>query len=453
MKSFKRKSTRTITIAAVIAVFAGISTSAFAQGMETLSLDDARARAVARHHEVLSAEQFANAAQAGVREARAARLPSVGLSARYARLSDIPDPIVNVPMPGGVQSVQIAPVILDQYGLNASVHAPLFTGFRLQNVENAASSLAAAALHDIDATREEVSFAAESAYWAVFGARRAVETIRETVQLVEVHYKDVEQLREAGLMTQNDVLGVEVRLSEARLRLAVAEHRAKLAAATLADLVALPTGTTIALVDTPSTNTQVLPPVDTLQTVALRQRPEIQALDQRVNATNLRVDVARGERYPTVALGAEYTYARPNQRIFPAKDRWDDTWMVGVGMEWTVWNWGGTNARVGKAKAEARRITEQRRGMIDGIRLGVLSTYLGVVEVDRRLSLADVTVTQAREHEQGLRERFRAGDATSTQVLDAEVALEQARQTRTQALVDREIAWARLERAVGGPLR
>ena len=425
----------------------------YAQAVEALSLQAARTRALASHPEILSAEQAVNAARAGVREARAIRLPSVGLSANYARLSDIPDPTVSVPMPGGVQSIQIAPVILDQYSVKASARAPLFTGFRLQNAEKAASAFASAAQHDFDATREDISFAVENAYWAVFGTRRAVETIRETVRLVEVHRADVERLRDAGLVTQNDVLGVDVRLSEARLRLAIAEHRAELAEATLADLTGLAPGTTISLLDTPSVATRVLPPVDTLHTAALRQRPEIQALDLRMEALNLRADVTRGERYPTVALGAEYAYARPNQRIFPAKDRWDDTWMVGVGVEWTVWNWGATSARVGKAKAEAQRIAEQRRGMIDAIRLGVLNAYLGVVEVDRRLSLADVTVTQARDHEQGLRERFRAGDATSTQVLDAEVALEQAKQTRIQALVDSEIAWARLERAVGGRLR
>jgi len=290
-------------------------------------------------------------------------------------------------------------------------------------------------------------------YWSVFGARRAVETIRETVRLVETHRGDAERLRKAGLATRDDVLGVDVRLSEARLRLAVAEHRAELAEANLVDLTGLPSGTSISLTDTLLVEERVLPSLDTLQVIAVQQRPELRALDLRVKALEFRSNASRGERYPTVALGAEYAYARPNQRIFPAADRWEDSWMVGIGVEWTVWNWGATNARVNRANAETRRAVEQRRGATDRIRLGVLGAYLDVTETDRRLELATITVVQAREHEQSLRNRFRAGDVASTQVLDAEVALEQARQTHTQALVDREIAWARLERMVGRSVR
>ena len=46
-------------------------------------------------------------------------------------------------------------------------------------------------------------------------------------------------------------------------------------------------------------------------------------------------------------------------------------------------------------------------------------------------------------------ERFAAGVATSTDVLDAQVALLQAGLDRTQALANVRLAEARLERALG----
>jgi outer membrane protein TolC len=46
-------------------------------------------------------------------------------------------------------------------------------------------------------------------------------------------------------------------------------------------------------------------------------------------------------------------------------------------------------------------------------------------------------------------ERYRAGVATSTDVLDAEIALLQAELERTRAIASERLAIARLERAVG----
>lgn len=52
-----------------------------------------------------------------------------------------------------------------------------------------------------------------------------------------------------------------------------------------------------------------------------------------------------------------------------------------------------------------------------------------------------------------VRERFSAGVATSTDVLDAETALLQAELDRTRALANARIADARLLRALGAPTR
>jgi outer membrane protein TolC len=58
-------------------------------------------------------------------------------------------------------------------------------------------------------------------------------------------------------------------------------------------------------------------------------------------------------------------------------------------------------------------------------------------------------VKAALEARRVLRERFAAGVATSTEVLDAETALLQAELDRTRAISNARLARARLERAVG----
>ncbi|MCK7482295.1 MAG: TolC family protein [Candidatus Moduliflexus flocculans] len=54
-----------------------------------------------------------------------------------------------------------------------------------------------------------------------------------------------------------------------------------------------------------------------------------------------------------------------------------------------------------------------------------------------------------RREPPGDKERFKQGVALSSDVLDAEVALLQAKLGRTQAAIDQVVAQARLEKALG----
>ena len=431
---------------AALTVFAH---GAMAEPAERLSLADAHAMATENSPALRAMTEKSLAASARAGEARSVRLPAVSLSARYARLSDIPTPTVSIPTPTGTQNVTISPVVLNQYGVTASVAAPLFTGYRMRNAERASMANALAARRDIDATESDVALAVERTYWRTYSAREAAETIRNSVHLIEAYRRDVERRRDAGVSTQDDVLEVDVRLSEARLRLVEAEHAADVAEATLANVVGRPLGTRFELRDHPDESDRPTPSLDSLVHDALAHRAELAATEKRIDALRIVAEAARGENLPNVSLAAAYDFSRPNQRIFPTKDRWEDTWRVGVGAEWTVWNWGATRHRIAGARASERSATENARRLREGIELEVMRTRLAILRAKSRLDLATTVVTQTTEHERSLRERYAVGTATTTQVLDAETTLERARRELSLARADRELAWASLERAVG----
>ncbi len=65
------------------------------------------------------------------------------------------------------------------------------------------------------------------------------------------------------------------------------------------------------------------------------------------------------------------------------------------------------------------------------------------------IEAADVAVAASTEARRVVGERFAAGVATSTDVLDAQVSILQAPLDRTQAVVSARLAEARLHRAAG----
>ena len=270
--------------------------------------------------------------------------------------------------------------------------------------------------------------------------------------MVEALLGDVRTLRRAGMATLDDVLKVELRLSEARLARVEAEHRERVAEAALANLLRLPLDTEIAQADSPGTASQV-PPVDVLQRRALSARPELAAVSQRLRAAEQRVEVEDGGKLPSVQLFAGYLVANPHQRYFPVEDEWHGSWQAGVGVSWNAWDWGIVRSRTEAVRAQTRQLEEQERKLHDAVLLQVLQQRLAAVEASERIDIARENVRRAQEHYRTTRVAFAAGTVSSTEILDAQTTLQRARTNLSVALVDHEIAWARLERAVGESLR
>ena len=87
--------------------------------------------------------------------------------------------------------------------------------------------------------------------------------------------------------------------------------------------------------------------------------------------------------------------------------------------------------------------------VVRGISLEVKDAYLRLREARDKIGVAQVAVEQAEENFRINAERFKEQVATTTEVLDAQTLLTQARSNYFNALSDYNIAWARLDRAMG----
>lgn len=437
-----------------VVVLCVVASWASAGEVRRLTLEQAHQLARERNPSVLANVQAIAAATAQRDEAQAARLPNLAFGARYARLSDVGDQTVTIPpvlpgMPAGGVQVPIARSIENSYGVTATVSAPVFSGFRLENRVKAADHLARATASDLDASRADIELAVDQLYWQLHSARAAERTIAESVRLVEAHRSDVGAMRSAGLTTDDDVLMVGVQLSETTLRHIQAQHAAQMAQAALCNALSLPLATEIALADSPQVIARTVPAQDSLERAAAEHRPELLAIAGRVAALDRQVTVALGGHLPVVAVQASYELSSPNQRYFPPDDKWRDSWNVGVGVSWTAWDWGIVRNQVARAHADYRQTEERARQLRDGVALQVMQSRLSVIEASRRIAVAQEGVRQAEEHYRMAKSRFSAGTASNTDVLDAEVALERTRLELIRALVDQQIAWSRLRHAVG----
>jgi outer membrane protein len=189
--------------------------------------------------------------------------------------------------------------------------------------------------------------------------------------------------------------------------------------------------------------------VDALIEVAKQQRPERAALVKRAAAAAERSRAAAAGLKPTIAIGGGVDYARPNPRIFPREERWRTSWDASVNANWPLFDGGRSRSEMAEAAALTRATQERLADLDAALAVEVRQRLTELVSSRAAVDAAADAVRSATEARRVAGERFRAGVATSTDVLDAQVALLQAELDRTQAIASARIARAALDRALG----
>jgi outer membrane protein len=168
-----------------------------------------------------------------------------------------------------------------------------------------------------------------------------------------------------------------------------------------------------------------------------------------VEAARERQAAAAAGARPQVSLAAGYDYARPNPRIFPRLDTWRESWDVSVNLTWSLWDGGRRRANAAEAAAGTRALLARTSEFDRDVVFEIEQRRLEAASAHAAISVAEEGVRAAIEARRVVSERFNAGVATSTDVLDAQTAVLQAELDRTRAIAGARLATARLERALG----
>jgi OMF family outer membrane factor len=152
---------------------------------------------------------------------------------------------------------------------------------------------------------------------------------------------------------------------------------------------------------------------------------------------------------PQVAAVAAVEPARPNQRFVPREDRWNTAGALGLNVTWSIWDGGRARAERTATRAQADALQARVEEFDDAVALEIRQRLLDLQSTRAALASSAEAVAAATEARRVVGERFGAGVATSTDVLEADVAELDAELERTRLQAALRIGEARLVRAVG----
>jgi outer membrane protein len=436
-------------IALITLIIVTVLPFAYGQQKQLLSIDNAVTIGLENSKALKSSAFKVIAADAKSGETNAMGLPSLKFNGAYTRLSEVPaSSIPNFINPAGPPIV-LSPSVVNNYALKGIVQQPLFTGGKISGAIDAAEYSSEATKEDFKSDKANVIYNIKSAYWSLYAALDFKKFVDENVDQMKLHVTDAENLMKQGLLTTNDLLKVKVQLSDALLRQIDAKNNVQLAMYALNNTLGLPLQTEIELTSQITVEDRQWNQMDELVKRAFEQRPELMAMNARVKASEAGLSAARGGWWPQVYLVGDYNYLRPNSRIFPTKDEFKDTWDVSLSVSFDIWNWNQTGNQTTQAQAQLSQTETGLSQLQDGVMLEVTQTYLTVQKSKEKKSVSELGVQQAEENYRVMDEKYKKGLAQNSELLDAEVALLQAKVNLTQSLVEYELSMARLSKAIG----
>jgi outer membrane protein len=386
--------------------------------------------------------------EAHVKEMEANRLPSLKFYASYLRLSDIGQPAINVPIPG-VPPISFPTYLLNNYSLRLSLQQPVFTGFRLQNLQLAAEHTRNAAQEDVKTDRHGTVFTIKQQYWTLYKLQKTLEAVNKSIDESKSHLADVKSKLTNGTALPNDTLKTQVQLSNNELRKIQTEKDIRVAMASLMNTIGLPLDEQVTLSTAPDENSTLQQSITELIEKAKRQRTELTALDERIQAGSANISIAKAAYFPQISVGGNLYYADPNSRYFPVVSAFKTTWDASVNLSWDVWTWNVAGLQAEQAEYSMEQLQETKKQIEDGIALEVTQNYLAQQTSFAQIQVAKLSVTQARENLRIVNFQYTKGVANTTDVIDAETAAFQADVNVATAVADANIATAQLTKSIG----
>jgi len=190
-----------------------------------------------------------------------------------------------------------------------SSNVTLFNGFTLNKTIEQRELDLLASIEDLQKAKDDIILAIAASYLEILFAEELVLVTKANIDVTQQQIDRTQQLVDAGSLARGAVLEIEAQMAREELQLVNDQNRVQLAYLTIYQLLELPISESFTI------EKPTLPEIKANVTMAnsfdvyknaLNVRPEIQAAQLRVESAKRQLEIAKGYKYPTLSLGANY---------------------------------------------------------------------------------------------------------------------------------------------------
>ncbi|MGD8863611.1 MAG: TolC family protein [Myxococcales bacterium] len=369
-------------------------------------------------------------------------VPRIDLSARYTRLSEpeIPD-----------MFRAVFPPILNNYSFRAAIRVPVSDYFLTLN-EHYESAQQLEKVGELQKQGEDQALVYDALreYYELARAVASRTLSEHRVQQLKHFVDEIRVLVEGGELSTVELAQSQARLSSAEASAERDRASERIAEETLRQRLSLSHDTPIGVAE-PLTTFMPEQPKDLQGLIAegRANRPEARALIHLIAAHEHTSDAAAAARYPALSVFGDVNTDNPNQRYVPLREEFNTTWSLGVELTWSPTELAQRNNELDDAQLEVARARQDLMTLYGRIAVEVTGAYENARAAAASVEISQQAVDAAQEALDARMALFRAGEATSRQVLDAELDLRSAQLQWVDSVLSTHLAHAALVQATG----
>jgi outer membrane protein TolC len=292
-----------------------------------------------------------------------------------------------------------------------------------------------------ESAEQDLAFRAAQAFVRVLQLESTVLATDAAVTAAESDRQRARARRDVGLVTEADVLAVDVHLADMLQRQIAARGDLSVARIQLAEAIGVPLAESFTLVRPPSRSGAA--DADTLVQEALAAHPHRREADLQIQLADNARRTARAELLPSVGLhgGWEFNGATLREQ--------QSSWVVGAEVRMNLFRGFADTARMTETSHAHIRATAERDRVVRRIEVDLRAALAQLAAGRGREEAGRAALTQARESQRIIRDRYESGLATVTDVLRAAEATLDAESRATVAAMDVILQTVALDRALG----
>jgi outer membrane protein TolC len=267
---------------------------------------------------------------------------------------------------------------------------------------------------DTRRVRNLVALQFAQAYFDLLEVEKTVRVVQKEIRQLESHLYNAKNLFEQGVITKNDLLQAQVRLSDARQRLLSIRNLRATQASRVNNLINRSLKEPVELAEIKDLSGEA--PVTKLEKAweeAEKTRPEIKIADLTLQSLDKEATARLADYLPRFYGKGGYDYTENKYQLN------EGNWSVTLAMSINLFSGGATQAELIKIKKQKEKLLEQKNKLVDDLRLEVEKACLDLANSFERIAVTRDAIAQAGENLRINRARYEEGVGTATDVLDA----------------------------------
>ena len=335
------------------------------------------------------------------------------------------------------------PDAITNYSTMVAVNWPVYdSGQTWYGVQQASLNQEAAALSQ-ERTRQQVIANTITAYIRALLVRENQAVIQQILETARTHLKLVQSRYDGGFVAKSDLLrdqmhiaDLEQQLSESKSQTDIAKCMLKIAmggAGNLDDTLTTPLEAGLAMTGT----------LDEWISKALAHRPDFKQLKFQKQIADKERDKARAGRLPSVSLSGNYEI---NSEDFNDNGT---NYTVGAVASLPLFTGGRISSSIREAEFNLKQVSAMLQDMEQRICGETRQAFFTARSAWERIHVAQAAIGQSKESLRIVKNRYNSGLFTITDLLDAEVMVQQSLTNHLKAIHDYRAAMTHLELASG----